>query len=282
MALAACRFPQFDFFGPASPNSTASLPAPGVFTDSINSTGWAVLDVHTSASFDDAVQVYAAGYAEGVVTQARSWQYYANSFAGLEYDGTPLGSYLTTNLLWMQSQVDANPTDPFWHQVGLLLVQQSALYEGYSSVAPAAQRLSALQLQSASLSGDLDDLCVPDLFNCTKVALGRGLQSSKSHCSLLVKPVVDAATGKPADLLFAHTTWSGFETMTRVYKRYDFPLSVDGTAGGAQVPAVSISFSSYPAALYSDDDWLQTSVGLTVSGVPGPAAVGWHAPCSPL
>lgn len=41
----------------------------GLFNDSIPSTGWATLDVHTSRAWGDSVQMYAAGFAEGVVTQ---------------------------------------------------------------------------------------------------------------------------------------------------------------------------------------------------------------------
>ena len=84
------------------------------------------------------------------------------------------------------------------------------------------------------------------------------------HCSLLVKPVWGKHDGGPSDLMFSHTAWFGYETMTRVYKRYDFPLTMDGTSG--RVPATSIAFSSYPAAVFSYDDWLQTSAGLGISG----------------
>jgi hypothetical protein len=83
------------------------------------------------------------------------------------------------------------------------------------------------------------------------------------HCSLLVKPVRGAHGDKPVDLMFAHTAWFGYETMTRIYKRYDFPLTLDGTSG--VVPATSIAFSSYPAAVFSYDDWLMTSAGLGIS-----------------
>jgi hypothetical protein len=41
----------------------------GVFNDTIAQNGWAVLDVHTSSAWPDDVQMYAAGFAEGVVTQ---------------------------------------------------------------------------------------------------------------------------------------------------------------------------------------------------------------------
>jgi hypothetical protein len=46
-----------------------STAAWGIFNDSIVSTGWSTLDVHTSPAFSDALQAYAAGFAEGVVTQ---------------------------------------------------------------------------------------------------------------------------------------------------------------------------------------------------------------------
>jgi hypothetical protein len=41
----------------------------GLFNDSISATGWATLDVHTSPAWSDEVQMFAAGFAEGVVTQ---------------------------------------------------------------------------------------------------------------------------------------------------------------------------------------------------------------------
>ena len=53
----------------------------GSFDDAIAATGWAVLDVHTSRAFSDEVQMYAAGFAEGVVSRERSFQYLTNGFA---------------------------------------------------------------------------------------------------------------------------------------------------------------------------------------------------------
>ena len=47
----------------------AATAAWGLFNDTIAATGWATLDVHTSSTWSDEVQMYAAGFAEGVVTQ---------------------------------------------------------------------------------------------------------------------------------------------------------------------------------------------------------------------
>ena len=53
--------------------------------------------------------------------------------------------------------------------------------------------------------------------------------------------------------------------MMRVYKLYDFPLTLDGTAAPTQqVPAVRAAFASYPASLFSGDDFYQLSSGLIV------------------
>ena len=51
--------------------------------------------------------------------------------------------------------------------------------------------------------------------------------------------------------------------MLRVHKLYDFPFTLDGTSK-QQVPAVRSSFSSYPATLFSLDDFYVLSSGLVV------------------
>ena len=57
------------------------------------------------------------------------------------------------------------------YHVGLVNQQLRAMVAGYNSVAPAGRTMSYTAYLSASLSGDLDDLCAPGLFNCTKVCV---------------------------------------------------------------------------------------------------------------
>ena len=52
--------------------------------------------------------------------------------------------------------------------------------------------------------------------------------------------------------------------MLRIYKLYDFDLSMDGTDVSKRVPAVRSSFSSYPGSLFSGDDFYVLSSGLVV------------------
>jgi len=122
------------------------------------------------------------------------------------------------------------------------------------------------------LVGDLFDLDVvyPDAMpgagagaNATRG--GRLLSRRKrglTHCSAAVKAVFDPATGAPADVIVGHDTWAAFESMSRIWKLYDFPLTMPGQGG--RVPAVRSSFSSYPATIYSSDDIYALSSGLVV------------------
>ena len=56
-----------------------------------------------------------------------------------------------------------------------------------------------------------------------------------------------------AELYTAHTTWSGFEDMTRIFKLYDLPFSTATSPSSAQagssargtVPGRRVAFSSY-------------------------------------
>lgn len=126
----------------------------------------------------------------------------------------------------------------------------------------------------------------------------------KDHCSVIIKLVANAtgtlaavdgstnssSTGASsstsavpwAELFTAHTTWSGLEDMTRVYKMYSFPFTLSGrgessmrtndngdregsngsNATDTVVPGHSIAFSSYPGNLFSTDDWYTLSSGL--------------------
>ena len=69
------------------------------------------------------------------------------------------------------------------------------------------------------------------------------------HCSALVKPL--GPLSAPTDVTMGHTTWNPYETMTRIYKTYDFPWSISGGSGSSVVPGRQISFSSFPACFYS-------------------------------
>jgi hypothetical protein len=110
--------------------------------------------------------------------------------------------------------------------------------------------------------GDLNDLCTK-FSNCL---VGKGEDTPQArpwrggygHCSALVKPVRDAASGVFTELFSGHTTWAGFESMTRAFKHYDFALTGEG---GAIVPGRHSIFSGYPSCAVSTGELSRMGVG---------------------
>jgi hypothetical protein len=182
----------------------------------------------------------------------------------------------------------------WWHQVGLLLAQEAGLLAGYNEHCPPQRQLSADAMLVLSLHSDMDTLC--PLYGCTNVR-GSPRVSKRGHCSVLVK-LVDPVVGREPSILeqgsgrrptptatnatlaarrargselvdpelyTAHTTWSSFGDMTRMYKLYDFGYHAGVGGTGGLVPGRRIAMSSYPGNLFSTDDWYTTSAGLAVT-----------------
>lgn len=122
------------------------------------------------------------------------------------------------------------------------------------------------------LSGDLEDLEQA----LKKPQHLRKPMFSRESCSALVKPTSDNK-----DILFAHVTWSTYQTMLRIQKLYKFAyatisnsngwesanfssiLSFFGYFSGSEmVPSQTITFSSYPGTLLSIDDFYLLESGL--------------------
>ena len=195
--------------------------------------------VHTPEGAPDIDAAFAAGYLEGATTMQRSWEYLNNAFGSQTY-GNGLGDFLHANFAWVRAKVDAHPGDEYWHHVGLVHTQFDGLYAGYSAFAPADQALGLLAFYSATLSGDLDDL--NKVFPQQQPQAQRPGQDDSGgdgHCSVLIKTVAPHPGAPPSDLLASHTTWSGFNTMTRVFKLYDFPWTVRARAHLASVASIS-------------------------------------------
>ena len=63
------------------------------------------------------------------------------------------------------------------------------------------------------------------------------------------------------DLLASHVTWSTYQTMIRMLKRYDLNYRIEDRGGEdsiselARVPGRTIAFSGYPGIIYSGDDF---------------------------
>jgi len=259
----------FDSTGQAAlePGKNTGAAAFGSFSDIINSTGWALLDVHTSSRYTGEEQSYAAGFLEGALSHHRMYQALANTW-GIDFGQRGVGMipskvrlFVAENDMWMRKQIAAHPEDPYWQQLGFLLVQRRGLADGYNHARdPKVQpHLDEETLYMLSLiNADMDDLvkaldAKQSSANSTDVAKhfsSRAAQRS-GHCSVLVQPAPDKS-----DLWVSHVTWDVYRNMLRVIKYFDMPLP------GAAVRRVS--FSSFPGNLYSADGFHVTDAGLTV------------------
>ncbi|CAI4230357.1 unnamed protein product [Auanema sp. JU1783] len=224
----------------------------GRYTNQVNTTGWGILEIETFSGFPYDVQAYAAGVAEGELTRLQIYYHYRNTIEELCTNHTlyckRLYKYLSKNLDWLRSQVVANdPNDPYWRHVNLTFAQITGMYDGYMkrNLTPEIG-FDLHPIYMIQLSGELFDLNkylnkTPDPQEYPEAG----------RCSGFVK----FADGNK-DLFFSHVAMSSYSTMNRVLKLYKFAYDK------AEVPGHTVSFSGYPAALASADDYTLTSAGL--------------------
>ena len=95
--------------------------------------------------------------------------------------------------------------------------------------------MGVYQLQMDGEEEDLDGL-----FNSDNHDLNYKTNHVGSSCSALIKVLP-----KNEDIYFSQVTWSSFESMLRINKRYDFPWQMSKIDANT-VPAETVTFSSYP------------------------------------
>eukprot|EP00879_Flechtneria_rotunda_P007490 GHRR01007858.1.p1 GENE.GHRR01007858.1~~GHRR01007858.1.p1 ORF type:complete len:452 (+),score=148.73 GHRR01007858.1:378-1733(+) len=248
--------------------------AHGVYVDSADTiSNFGKLRISTSASFSDKDQMAAAGWLEGYLTAGRINDHHHNLHhyfvhqlnASLE---RPM-QWVLQQEQWLHQQVAANQQDPYWQVVGLLLGQFDGLYAGYWTAMGAEagnngsdRILAREEVLFLNSNGELYDIL--DYFDSTgaqdRLAAMTADQlythvALQGKCSALIKVTADLS-----DMFFGHSTWDSYTAMTRIYKHYQF--SLQQVTGG--VAAQSLSFSSYPGEVFSDDDFYIMSSKLVV------------------
>ncbi|OLP96981.1 Phospholipase B-like protein B [Symbiodinium microadriaticum] len=251
---------------------TGDAVAWGSFQDAINSTGWAVLDVHTTSRANGNTQSYAAGYLEGALTHTRITQHLQNMW-GVDFKGYATGTvpqkvrdFVSANMEWMVNQVKDNPSDNYWVTVGYLLAQLHGLADGYEAARDHQQGELPLTVEDmlmlVMVDTDMDDVVTavvaeghfinehflhrrhkrrhrmfdpfPEFFEVSRRHHG--------HCSALVQVAPNFE-----DLWVSHATWDEYRGMLRIIKYFDMPLP--GTA------VQRMAFTADPGGLYSADDF---------------------------
>ncbi|GMT20245.1 hypothetical protein PFISCL1PPCAC_11542 [Pristionchus fissidentatus] len=223
--------------------------------NSINQTGWGLLDVEVASDkVPEWLQGYAAGFVEGRTTRDLIAMHIYNT-AEDYCDGAQdycdrLAVFLLQNLVYMRQEIEKNPRDIYWRQVNVTINQLAGMIDGYHG--KLNQKISDNDLvihplYLIQLAGDIEDLEI-------KLGKPKGLRRTwvgSGHCSALVK--VD---DKNTNILFSHVTWTSYSSMLRLQKRYRFKLH--------HTPGNTYTFSSYPGSIPSVDDFMLTSAKLAI------------------
>ncbi|GMT03204.1 hypothetical protein PENTCL1PPCAC_25378, partial [Pristionchus entomophagus] len=223
--------------------------------NSINETGWGLLDVEiASDKISEWLQGYAAGFVEGRTSRDLIALHIHNTAeeycVGAEEYCTRLAIFLLKNIQYMREQIEMNRKDIYWKHVNVSINQFVGIIDGYDG--KVNQRLSDNNLvvhpiYLIQLAGDIEDLEIkfdkPNHLRRTWIGSG--------HCTALVK-----ISENNTNLLFSHSTWTSYSSMLRLQKRYRFKLH--------HTPGRTYTFSSYPGSIPSVDDFFLTSSKLAI------------------
>ncbi|XP_012927207.1 putative phospholipase B-like 2 isoform X3 [Heterocephalus glaber] len=230
-------------------------------SNAVHQTGWAFLELGTSADYNDSLQAYAAGVVEASVSEELIYMHWMNTMVNycgpFEYEVgycERLKSFLEANLEWMQQEVELHGDSAYWHQVRLTLLQLKGLedsYEGRLAFPTGRFSIKPLGFLLLQISGDLMDLELALNKTKTRATLGSG------SCSALIKLLPGQR-----DLLVAHNTWNAYQYMLRVLKKYQLHFREGPQEDHALAPGNKLVFSSYPGTIFSADDFYILGSGL--------------------
>ncbi|CAB3248634.1 unnamed protein product [Arctia plantaginis] len=177
--------------------------ARATYSNEINSTGWAFLELHTSVYCHDEKQAYAAGYLEGYLTRELVWMHWQNMLKGYCYNKTDIcgmiEDFVTKNEMYMNKMLEADPVNPYWYQVKLYYIQIQGLADGYNAAThDPYEFLTSRDIVWINMLGDLDELALS-----LSSANYSDDQLFDEHCTGLVKLLPDWS-----NLYTSHVTWN--------------------------------------------------------------------------
>eukprot|EP00906_Rhabdomonas_costata_P011186 RCo015823 len=228
--------------------------------DTIQTEGWGRLYVTTELGTNEGW--WAAGFLEGSLTSHRIYQHYI-SWYDMKY---PNGSspsqavwkFIQDQYEWAASQAEEHSAKGcnYWTQVARILSFTNGMAAGQAFFAPEKEALSWLEVLLLQARGDLSD--IEDAVNPSMLVDWDSL-SEEDHliewhkrvsCSVLWK-VNDALT----DVLVAHNSWNGYQTMLRIMKYHDFAGHPNASAPNQTVGHYKAVLCSYPGEVQSHDDF---------------------------
>lgn len=228
---------------------TANGTAWATFSDVIEENGFHRIVIETNDKYDSKSQMICAGYVDGYLMQHRIWervQLYKDIMKLERADEFPemWTTWLNDNMKWTRDQVEQNPNDAYWVDIGLILDQFDGHLQGYNAAAPEAEKLKECDMSVIQGIGDIYDLVhywTPGKYN----------ELWSMECSGLVRLLPDYS-----DIYFGQDTWSDFRKMSNVMKEYRFNCQ--------ERKAKRVVLSARLGSLESTDDFWVTDAGLMV------------------
>ena len=239
------------------------------YTPSYEEKGWDFLTLSSYEGVDDKypdeIKNYAMGYLEGVLMYKRIYPSYfnLNNYKYYKNKGVMPNStyeFFQRNLQFMQNMTSLyKDSDSYWHEVNNLYMQMRGLHAGYNSMAPDSEKIDLVHFQTVVSLGDVDEIANwkkeerPDFSKMTSEEYLDYI-AFRSHCSAVFKVADDFS-----DVWFGHNTWTTYNKLIRIYKEYKYVPN-----SKFPIKAQTITMSSYPAAVNSQDDFYITGANLYI------------------
>eukprot|EP00742_Colponemidia_sp_Colp-10_P002718 GILJ01002907.1.p1 GENE.GILJ01002907.1~~GILJ01002907.1.p1 ORF type:complete len:590 (-),score=110.81 GILJ01002907.1:216-1985(-) len=263
--------------------------ADGSFFNELASTGWSRLYLNTASKTKNEIEIFAAGYIEGALTNRLIAEFYTNIRNMHKNEGSAMENvykFFERQIDFVTKKIQAIPElrdkteQNYWTQVSYSFYQMQGILTGFNAVSNKQIKMADLFLVNSD--GEIPELITA--FSADAVAARKGGKSNggsdgetflgassmlqeasgnpdtmwelrmlKSHCSALVKLLPDFS-----DLYIGHTTWDDYSEMIRIFKHYNMPLPGAGTKTAKTI------FSSYPGCISSTDDWYVMSSKIVV------------------
>ncbi|BFU25870.1 phospholipase B, putative [Entamoeba histolytica HM-1:IMSS-B] len=218
----------------------------GSYENTVNSTGWGILNIHTNKKYSPEEQAFAAGYIESYLTHQWIWIYWQN-YKKNEYKhgiNKNIRRFMSLQFNFWRKHIKNNENDDvYWKNQKLIFEQFRGLWNGYKKFGKEPMTLEELYLLNSV--GDLPT--ITDKFekihseNSMLDLQDKNPDELYHECSAYVK-----YNNKSHDIIFSHNTWRPYYAMLRIYKHYFFPWTKN---------AQPMSFASSPGLIHSKDDF---------------------------
>lgn len=253
-------------------NKPSSVPkgvARAYYRPNIYSSGWATLEIETTSTYPDWVQAYGAGLLEGALCWQLIYWHWRNTIQSTCLENEDLCDSIRKHLEEIENEATTHANkserdEPFWHHVSLFYTQLSGLEDGWNIGVQRSRKNKEIQIDHEDFLwmntlNEIEDL---------KLKYGQmNFQNKTSFKSLTFLKYLPTSTHK---FLLAHESAKPYSAMLRIHKKYKFGYHWTAAPESELIPGEEISFTSYPGAIHSQDDYYKIHINdgqsITVTG----------------